>query len=304
MVIILYNQIMKRTIIFLTILLTSCATNTQYGLDGTSNKNWLELVSSRDDHEGKQYDSCYKFNFTVWPQAAEARINKEHNCVTRCCWRSERESVVINLNEGLAEELEKNGKAFKYTPEKITINVKYSSLLDLTNATVSPAGIISRDGHIKLNYEVLSEAARTKEISLAARLAAEEAARKADILKERMAAQTAIEEARVANLQADYNKRQAINYTRRFYGLNIDKYLSLLDQAERQKGYTLLFGQKTWAAMQTDTSLYTVSCYAPASLGKTQKSMKNITLECGLWQVDLEEQTVVPIDTLAGKIVK
>ncbi len=300
---IIYNQIMKMIPLFFILLLAGCATNLQYASDSTSNKNWLEIVSSKKDFEGKMYDACYKFNLSFWPQAAAARLKNAHNCTEQCCWKSERDEVEINFNEGLEDELAKYGRAYKYTPEKVKIKVKYASVLDLMNATATP-GVIDRNGYIKLKYVEVTDSPRLKEVNAASKLAAEQAAQKEAQFKERLAALEAREQAESDQLTSDYNKRLSVNYTRRFYGYKIDRYLAGLDEAQRAKGLILLFDNREWKSVKEPSGTHAVSCYAPGRLGKTQSSLKSVTIECGLWQADLNEQTVKPYDSLARQIAE
>ena len=61
-------------------------------------KPWLEIYGKKMDFEGKQYDSCYQFNVHFWPQEAAQAIDLQESCISACCWRSDKEEVILVVN--------------------------------------------------------------------------------------------------------------------------------------------------------------------------------------------------------------
>lgn len=292
---------MKKLFPFALFFLSACATNMQYGTDGVSNKNWLEIAMSKKDFGGKKYDICYKFNLRGLNEDLKRRINNDDNCITKCCWLSERGEVVINTNKGLEEELRAAGRANKYSPAEVKIKVSFASVLGLANAAASP-NVINRNGVIKLKSAPVEDRARLRQVEAERAYEEQQAALRLAEYQQYQAQLKAADEALSFELTAENNKKLAVSYVRRFYGRQIDSFLYSLDEAERKRGNIILFENRQWQAVPRGENLFTVSCYAPARFGKTQKSLKNTTLECGVWLVSLEEMDAKPHDALAIKI--
>ncbi|MGB2578743.1 hypothetical protein AAIR98_000662 [Elusimicrobium simillimum] len=265
-----------------------------------SNKEWLEVVSGKKDWEGKQYDMCYKFNLKFLPEDAKNRVANDRNCITRCCWLSDVDEVTLNLNEGLEQELKTKGVARKYTPEKITIKVKYSSLLELSTASAAPSGAIKRDGTVKLKYKEENDFAVLEAVSQTAMAKSESAAAAAYINQIRAAEAKAKDTAEVAALTAQYEQKQAVAYVKRFYGFDIDNYLYKLDLEQRKSGYVLISGDKEWHT-KTVQDATLVTCTSKSKRGKSTTSLKDYPIACGQWLVTNNAQ-VRPYNALATQI--
>ena len=77
-------------------------------------KSWLEIESKKVDFNGNQYDSCYRFNVRFWPQEAVERIDLQTSCISTCCWRNDKEEVVLDFNKNFESDLALYGRARKY----------------------------------------------------------------------------------------------------------------------------------------------------------------------------------------------
>ncbi|WP_428897902.1 hypothetical protein Dip518_000089 [Parelusimicrobium proximum] len=294
---------MKRILLILPVIfLSACVSNMNYGTDSSTTKEWLEIKSSKIDYEGKQQDSCFKFNLKFIPESIEARLRRfPENCMDSCCWRSDGETVTLDLNRGIEDELYATGKAYKFSPDTITIKVSYSSLLNTTTAKVSP-NIISRDGTVKLSYREITDPNRTAQV----KKEKEQAKLERELAIQRAAAAAYAEDLKerteISKAQAEYRRLQSIEYTRRFFGRNIDLYIYSIDLNMRKDGYILLAGEKSWTSLVSSSGEYTVKCVSNAKRGKSQKSMKAYPIDCGEWRVNVDKQTVVPSNTLAYNI--
>ncbi|MCL2887920.1 MAG: hypothetical protein FWF35_01205 [Elusimicrobia bacterium] len=291
----------KIFLVICALLAAGCGNPLTYDSAYASNKNWLEVVTDKKDWQGNQVDSCYKFNFKFLPQDAAARVNNNFNCINECCWRGSTPEVVLDFNAGFKKELEENGTARLFTPDKIRIKIKYSGLLGLITAKVTPAGAIKRDGTIKLKYKeetnpaVLARAAaRQAELQEAATAQANIAAQQAQQQKTQEAAET-------KRLTYEADKNRSVDYVKRIYGQAIDKYLYNLDLAQRKKGYVLINAEKEWKVVPQNNN-FLVNCTSKSKLGKTQNTLKDYPIDCGVWLVNLNNSTAKPYNTLAAQI--
>jgi hypothetical protein len=119
--------------------------------DGDSTKNWIKIESSKSDLEGGVDDVCYRLDVSFSPAEAAQRINTDLACISKCCWYSERKVLDINLNDGFASELIEKGAANRYSPEKLTIYLSYSSFLGAIHGKMTPK-VINSGGLITLDY--------------------------------------------------------------------------------------------------------------------------------------------------------
>ncbi|WP_424245997.1 ribosomal protein S6E (S10) [Elusimicrobium posterum] len=300
----IFYPTLTKTLLIAAVLACGCQTSNHVTFDSsyTSNKNWLEIVSDKKDFEGKQVDSCYKLNLKFLPEEAQKRVATDFNCITRCCWRSDTPELTINLNYGLEDELYKYGRALKYSPEKITVKVKYAKLLNTNTASVTPSGAIDRNGRVKLKYTEVTDTARLKVLE-ERELGRQEAASAAAITSSiRNAEAQRLEEQRIAQMSMHYNFKQSIDYVKLFRGQDIDNYLMALDKEQESKGYVLLLGPKNWEVQEKGAGVYGVNCTLNAQRGKTQNTMKPYPLKCGNWEVDLSVPAVSAKDKTAVKI--
>ena len=279
-----------------------CGNPLTYDSAYASNKNWLEVVSDKKDWQGSQTDSCYQFHFKFLPEDAAARVvNNNANCINRCCWRSSAPEVILDFNAGFKQDLAENGTARLFTPGQIKIKIKYSSILGLISAGVTPSGAIRRDGTVKLKYKDVTDGA------VLARLAARKAERDQAAAAQTAAAQTqeqaqaARDAAQTRRLMFQADKNQSIDLVKRKYGRKIDDYLYGLDLARRKKGYVLINADKDWQAAPQNGS-FAVTCVSKSKLGKTKNTLKDYPIDCGQWLVNLDTASVQPYNARAEKI--
>ncbi|MDR0292232.1 MAG: hypothetical protein LBI01_05690 [Elusimicrobium sp.] len=293
---------MKKSFLAICVLFAAgCSNPLTYDSAYASNKNWLEVVTDKKDWEGNQTDSYYKFHFKFLPPDAAARVNNNFNCINQCCWRSGTPEVILDFNAGFKQDLEENGTAKFYTPGKIKIKIKYSSVLGLITASVTPAGAIKRDGTIKLKYKEEVNPAVTARLA-AMRAAKQDAAdAQANIAAQRELQLKAQADAETKRLTYEADKNRSVDYIKRIYGRAIDEYLYNLDLAQRKKGYVLLNAEKEWKVIPLGNN-FLVNCTSKSKLGKTQNTLKDYPIDCGAWLVDLNNASVKPYDALAAQI--
>ncbi|ACC97879.1 hypothetical protein Emin_0320 [Elusimicrobium minutum Pei191] len=293
---------MRNIILFITVfIMFSCAGNVTYDSAYASNKEWLEVVSDKKDWEGKQVDSCFKLNFKFIPEEAKNRLDKRFSCTQTCCWRSDMPEVVLDFNRDYAQDLAMKGRSRKYEPGVIRIKIKYSSVLGVITASVTPAGAISRDGTIKLKYKEETNLYRISQLEKQKTIQDEAYEAKKIIQNAREAELKTQEQKRISTLTLNYNKKQSIDYVKRFFGYDIDNYLYRLDREDAKKGYILINGDKEWNSAMFD-NMFLVTCVSDSKRGKTQNSLKPYPIHCGIWLVDLDNNTVVPHNALAKQI--
>jgi len=294
---------MKRFLLVLCVLAAAgCNTNPlTYDSAYASNKNWLEVVTDRKDWEGTQTDSCYKFNFKFLPPDAAARVTGNLSCISQCCWRSSVPEAVLDFNAGFKQDLAKNGVARLYTPGKIRIKIKYSGVLGLITASVTPGGAIRRDGTIKLKYKEVTDDAVLTRLNAQQTARQETASAQAYIAAQLEQQQKARDAAEVQRLTFEADKNRSADYVKRIYGQSIDNYLYTLDLQQRQKGYVLINADKDWKVVPFNNN-FLVGCTSRSKLGKTQNAMKDYPIDCGVWLVDLNNSSVTPYNTLAQQI--
>lgn len=104
-----------------------------------------------------------------------------------------------------------------------------------------------------------------------------------------------------------YERKEAVNLLKRFYGDEIDAYLLALDKAKRESGQLLITNNKAWQAQKIGTTVYKVSCDVKGQLVSTTKSgteKEDYPIACGTYVVNLDEKTVEAKDDLAKKIAR
>ncbi len=100
-----------------------------------------------------------------------------------------------------------------------------------------------------------------------------------------------------------YERSQAVELLKRFHQQDIDEYIRHIDQEQAQKGYVLLANDREWKTTKIGYPIYRVKCSVNGKLGKTKNSMKEYLIPCGVYEVNLDENTVLPKDITAITIV-
>lgn len=100
-----------------------------------------------------------------------------------------------------------------------------------------------------------------------------------------------------------YERSQAVELLKRFHQQDIDEYIRHIDKEQEQKGYVLLANDREWKTTKIGYPIYRVKCSVNGKLGKTKNSMKEYLIPCGVYEVDLDEKTVLPKDITAITIV-
>ncbi len=265
-------------------------------------KKWLEVSAKKTDFDGKQYDSCYQFKLRFWPPQAAERIDLEDACISACCWRSDKETVVLNFNENPATREAARGEDFyEYTPDKITLTVRYVPLLNTTRVKVSPAGAVTSDGLVKLSYRVAKNSARTvAEDVFSLDKQAQAVQTKADqAVAQAVTSQTVLPSAPA--LEA-HNLNAAARFVRRIVGPKIDAHFYRMNKTYVKQGTVFVLGERTFRAEPDGGNLYTVSCTASVRTGADATHLHEMNFPCGQWRTDVSAQSVFPLDKLAETI--
>ncbi len=331
---------MKKNLMLILSALILCACAGVSTTDGDSTKQWVVLSSSKADMDGDVYDVCFRLKLRFNPSEVTQRFDTDRACITKCCWYSENKTVEIRFNDGFVDEFAKNGKARKYDTDSMKIYLRYSPFLKTIHAKADPSSIIRSDGLVTLTYDEVQDEKRllkvgTEEVKAqdfegataasnkgeylfrrnsegtllvnhtAAMKAREEAQRQAAEPENPQGAnvdETAEREALLAKKLA-YERRQAVLLLRRFYNKDIDAYIMNIDKAQKKKGLVLLANDRKWATTKIGSPIYRVTCKVNGQLGKTKADMKDYPIQCGVYEVNLDEQTVEPMDTVATAIV-
>ncbi len=303
--------------------------------DGDSTKQWITIVSSKSDLDGSTADVCYKFNLRFMPEEAIERIDTNKACITRCCWYSETKNVIMDFNEGFADDLLDNGSANRYTPEILSIRVSYSPFLKTIHAKAEQKGIITSDGTLQLQYDTVSRpeqfldldfgTATPKEFDLdnsytgkylfhKNRTNIRSAENSSDMTDYTNPDKEEAADPKFGDLDASereefiknklaYERRQAVLLVKRFFNEEIDAYILAIDKAKKAQGLVLMSNDRDWVTIKTGTPVYKVTCKVNGKLGKSASDMKDFPILCGTYEVNLDEKTVSPIDTAARSII-
>ena len=258
-------------------------------------KPWLDIPAKKTDFDGKQFDSCYQFNLRFTPMEAEAALDLQESCISRCCWRSDKEVVELDFNKNFEKNLKYYGRADKFTPAKITLTITHSGLVNTTAVKVSPRGAITNDGLVKLKRETIENPTRLAEIESQGRML--QARRNAWLADQ----ETARQEARQAQEDAQAKER-AQELVQNQAGHHIDRYFYQLNKSYQSKGYVFLLSQRFFTATILDEQVYRVACRAKVQSGSSAANLKNRTIGCGVWKADLALQSVSALDGTARKI--
>ncbi len=105
-----------------------------------------------------------------------------------------------------------------------------------------------------------------------------------------------------------YERKQAVELLKRFYGDEIDAYLRFLDNAKKKEGQVLLTSDKVWQAKKIGTPIYKISCKVRGKIALLGTNADTETTDypiiCGSYIVNLDEKTVEAKDALAKNIVQ
>ena len=297
----------KSTWLAILILLTGCYTPMNNSGVATT-KPWLEVSGKKLDFDGKQYDSCYQFKLHFWPQEAQQVINLKEACISSCCWRSDKEEVVLDFNKHFETDLAIYGRARKYSPGKITLKISHSNLLNTTKVTASPQRAISNTGLVKLSYKEYENPTRLAQLETSARQQAALAAaqRAAYYQKQEELKQQAQQLPKKTKQKVQKEKKSvspedlAKTLFQRQAGTKVDTFFYQMDKTYKKQGAVFLLSDRIIQAHQTSIDgLYHLSCQAKARTGLDIKQLRASTFSCGTWQVDTQKQTVEPLDKRA-----
>lgn len=286
-------------------------------------KSWLEVAAKKTDFDGKQYDSCYRFNVRFWPPEAAEQLDLKEACISACCWRSDTEEITLDFNKNFAENLAYYGRARKYSPGKITFKINHANWINTTKVMVSPKGIVSNDGLIKLTYEEVENPTRLQQIETASRRLQ---ARRNAYLIEQQQGQLAEEQATASAAKATRKKakKNTKKQTQKHLpypiketalsdeekakqvllhqaGTKIDQYFYRMDKAYKKQGAFFLLSDRI-LHLRSEGNEFVVTCQARARTGLDLKNLKASTFSCGNWRVNPAQNTVLPADARARLI--
>ena len=257
-----------------------------------TNKSWLEIPAKKTDFDGKQYDACYQFRLQFVPAEASAVLDLRQTCIDACCWRSEKEEIVLDFNKDFDKNLAFYGRAQKFTPDKITLKITHSNLLNISAVHVTPRGAIKANGLVKLKYKTVEDPARLAQI--------EEQARQEQTHLN--ALQADLQNQQFRQTQAQLRRRRAIELVQQTCATQIDQYFYLIDKDYRNKNYVFFVSQRLYEATPLPNGSYQVTCHAQIRSGADPQQLDNRSLSCGVWKADLSTQTVTAQDSVARKI--
>ncbi len=271
-------------------------------------KPWLEVSGKKTGFDGKQYDSCYRFNIRFWPQEAAENIDLQDACISACCWRADKEEITLDFNKNFEADLAIHGRARKYSPEKITFKVTHSNLVNTTKVTTDPKGAVSNNGLVKLTYKEYENPARLAQIAQNAR-ALENSRQtvlnlpaKTAAVKKR-AGKTASNQAAASQPAAQDYAELAKALVHRHAGAKIDAYFYQMDKTYKKQGAVFLLSDRLLRARaMSQNAEYTVSCQAKARTGIDAQHLRASAFSCGLWNVNINTQTITPADKRAALI--
>lgn len=297
---------MKKMLCFATALLCISGCYTPLNNSGVATtKSWLEILAKKTDFDGKQYDSCYRFDVRFWPQEAARQLDLKEACISACCWRGDKEEVVLDFNKNFDAELAATGRARKYSPGKITLKVTHANWINTSKVTVSPKSAITTNGLIKLSYKEYENPTRITELQEQARQA-QARAQAAQVAAASRQTVTAFAKATAAKT----SPKTAVTHTvsshdevaklilQQKAGKKIDNYFYHMDKTYRKQGAVFMLSER-YFTVQKDGS---ITCNAKARTGLDTANLKASTFSCGTWLVDEAANTVTPLDKRAKLI--
>ncbi len=295
------------------ILLAGCYTPMNNSGVATT-KSWIEVPGKRTDFDGKQYDSCVRFNLRFWPQEAAERLDLQESCITACCWRSEKDEIVLDFNQKFDEEMEKYGHARKYTPGKITLTVTHSNLVNVTKVKANPQKVINNSGLVKLSYEEIKDERRMAQL-------AQQRAYRAQQIYQSEREPAVVEEVRAPVAQQKARKTVATkpvvvqpaqpaqtgetlakSILQKQVGAKIDTYFYQMNKTYLRQRAIFLLSSRLFSAREQEDGTYLVVCHAKARTGLDANHLNLSDFPCGTWLVDLSTQSVFPYDRTAQEI--
>ncbi len=269
-------------------------------------KPWLEIPAKKTDFDGKQYDSCYRFNVRFWPMEAAEKIDLQAACISACCWRSNTEKVTLDFNKNFENDLAIYGRARKYTPGKITLQVHHVNWLNTTRVSVSPKTAINNDGLIKLSYKEYENPARLAQLDEQARHAATSFRHAPSnqstktISKPVVSRKTAAKAAMTHTIHT-VNPAKAI--VQRKAGPKIDSFFYNMNKQYNKQGAVFLISERVLYTQETgEENIFIVSCLAKARTGLDSSQLRASTFPCGQWRVNTQTEELVPYDQRAKLI--
>ena len=299
---------MKKILCFATALLCIGGCYTPLNNSGVATtKPWLEIPGKKTDFDGKQYDSCYRFNVRFWPQEAAAQLDLKDSCISACCWRSDKEEVVLDFNKNFDAQLAATGRARKYTPGKITLKVTHANWINTSKVTVSPKSAITTNGLIKLSYKEYENPTRIAALNEQVRQTQSRvqtlppqktvtSPRKTIALPAKTTSTPST--AAVVTPTAAVNETRAKRLLQQKAGNKIDNYFYRMDKTYKKQGAVFMLSER-YFTVQKDGS---ITCNARARTGLDTNNLKASTFSCGTWLVDETAQTVTPLDKRARLI--
>lgn len=279
------------------LLVTGCYTPLNNSGVATT-KPWLEISGRKNDFEGKQYDSCYRFNVRFWPQEAADTLNLQESCITSCCWRSDKEEVTLDFNKNFEKDLARYGYARKYTPGKITLKVNHANWLNTTRVSVSPKNVISNSGLIKLSYKTYDNPARIAQLEKRAQTPTV----KSTVSTPARTPKTTAKKTVSATTATKNLNSPAKTLVQRVAGTRIDSYFYDMNKRYNKQGAVFLLSERLLYVQPAGENLAIVSCMAKARTGLNAEHLNAATFPCGQWLVDTSSETVTPYDKRAQLI--
>lgn len=262
-------------------------------------KPWLEISGRKNDFEGRQYDSCYRFNVRFWPQEAANELDLQKSCITACCWRSDKEEVTLDFNKNFEKNLARYGQARQYTPGKITLKVNHSNWLNTTKVSVSPKGTITNNGLIKLSYRTVDNPTRIAQLKEQER----QTAARPVFTKTAPVPDTKTVQVKTKTVTKTYTQTDpAKALVQRVAGPKIDSYFYDMNKRYNKQGAVFLLSERLLHVQPADENTAIVSCTAKARTGLDAHSLNASTFPCGQWLVDTTTETVTPYDKRAQLI--
>lgn len=297
-----------KKVIFSAIVLCAAGCYTPLNNSGVATtKPWIEIPAKRVDFDGKQYDSCVQFNLRFWPQEAVERLDLQESCLTACCWRSEHDEITLDFNKNFEEELLHYGVARKYTPDKITLKVTHSNLVNVTKVTSNPRGAIKNSGLVKLSYTTVRDEKRLAQIEQELALTPEVvvASTQPPAATSAFSKSTAVSGApkKSQPAAADAGLLRAKALVQRKAGTHIDTYFYRMNKTYQATGAVFLLSTRLFSARVQQDGTYLVTCHAKARTGADEQHLNESAFPCGVWLADLATQLVLPDDTKAKQIL-
>ncbi|MBP5430000.1 MAG: hypothetical protein J6Y25_03855 [Elusimicrobiaceae bacterium] len=303
---------MKKVVFFAIILCAGCYTPLNNSGVATT-KPWIEIPGKRVDFDGKQYDSCVQFKLRFWPQEAAQRLDLQKACVTACCWRSEGSEIVLDFNKNFEQELKEYGRARKYSPDKITLKVSHSNLVNVTRAAVSPRGAIKNNGLVKLSYKEVEDPKRLAQIARERELADQiryqpmvvptQAPGPSPVEKDTTVVVTTTTK-KTVTLSPEINAARAKALVQNRVGTQIDTYFYQMNKTYRTQNALFMLSSRLFVPQLQADGSYLVTCHAKARTGIDAQHLNTSDFPCGVWYANLQTQTVRPYDKKAQQIAQ